>query len=72
MEKLLAELRRRNIWRAGLLYIGAAWALAQAVSELTPAIGLPVGSARWPANPPQDPRYRAHLAHYGRAPPAEG
>lgn len=47
VEKLLAELRRRNIWRAGLLYIGAGWALAQGVSELTPAIGLPEGSARW-------------------------
>ena len=47
MEKLLAELRRRNIWRAGLLYIGAAWALAQGISELTPAMGLPDGSARW-------------------------
>src|SRR5690606_21887952 len=47
VEKLLAELRRRNIWRAGLLYIGAAWALAQGVSELTPAMGLPDGSARW-------------------------
>ncbi len=47
VEKLLAELRRRNIWRAGLLYMGAAWALAQGVSELTPAMGLPDGSARW-------------------------
>lgn len=35
------------MWRAGLLYIGALWALAQGVSELTPAIGLPEGAARW-------------------------
>lgn len=47
VKKLLAELRRRNVWRAGLLYLGAMWALAQGVSELTPAIGLPVTAARW-------------------------
>src|SRR5690606_34753702 len=47
VKKLLAELRRRNVLRAGLLYLGALWALAQGVSELTPAMGLPEGATRW-------------------------
>src|SRR6185437_10083355 len=35
------ELTRRNVLRAGVLYIGASWALAQGIAQLTPAIGLP-------------------------------
>ena len=41
MKGLLREMRRRNVWRAMLLYLGATWALAQGISELAPAIGLP-------------------------------
>ena len=44
---LFAELRRRNVVRAGLLYIGAVWALAQGISQLSPAVGLPDWSTRW-------------------------
>jgi len=47
LKAFLHELRRRNVLRAGLLYVGAAWALAQGISELAPAIGLPEGAARW-------------------------
>lgn len=42
-----AELKRRNVLRAAVLYIGAVWALAQGVSQLTPAIGLPDVATRW-------------------------
>ena len=41
------ELQRRNVLRAGVLYVGAAWALAQGISQLTPAIGLPDVATRW-------------------------
>ena len=41
------ELKRRNVLRAGVLYIGASWALAQGIAQLTPAIGLPDVAARW-------------------------
>ncbi|MBS0381667.1 MAG: hypothetical protein JSR56_04465 [Proteobacteria bacterium] len=41
------ELRRRNVLRAAVLYIGAVWALAQGISQLTPALGLPDPAARW-------------------------
>jgi len=44
---LLAELKRRNVIRAGLLYIGAVWALAQGISQLSPAVGLPEWTTRW-------------------------
>ena len=40
------ELKRRNVLRAGVLYIGASWALAQGIAQLTPAIGLPDVAAR--------------------------
>lgn len=44
---LLAELGRRNVLRAGVLYAGAVWALAQGISQLSPAVGLPEGATRW-------------------------
>lgn len=43
----LSELKRRNVVRAAVLYAGAVWALAQGISQLTPAIGLPELAARW-------------------------
>lgn len=43
----LAELRRRNVLRAGVLYAGAVWALAQGIAQLTPAVGAPEWIARW-------------------------
>ena len=42
-----AELRRRNVLRAGVLYIGAAWALAQGIAQLGPAFGMPDWGTRW-------------------------
>lgn len=44
---LFAELRRRNVLRAGVLYIGATWALAQGIAQLGPSIGLPDWTTRW-------------------------
>ena len=44
---LLSELKRRNVLRAAVLYIGATWALAQGISQLTPALGLPEWATRW-------------------------
>ena len=41
------ELKRRNVLRAGVLYAGASWALAQGIAQLTPAIGLPDVATRW-------------------------
>ena len=44
---LFAELKRRNVLRAAVLYAGAVWALSQGISQLTPAIGLPDWATRW-------------------------
>ena len=44
---LFTELKRRNVLRAGVLYAGAVWALAQGIAQLTPVVGAPEWSARW-------------------------
>lgn len=44
---ILAELKRRNVLRAGVLYLGAAWALAQGIAQLGPPLGAPDWSTRW-------------------------
>ena len=44
---LFAELKRRNVLRAAVLYAGAVWALAQGISQLSPAVGLPDWATRW-------------------------
>jgi TolB-like protein/tetratricopeptide (TPR) repeat protein len=43
----LAELKRRNVLRAGVLYIGTVWALAQGVAQLGPSVGAPDWVTRW-------------------------
>lgn len=45
--RFLAELQRRNVPRAVLLYAGAVWALAQGIAQLSPAVGLPDWATRW-------------------------
>jgi TolB-like protein/Flp pilus assembly protein TadD len=45
--KIFAELKRRNVIRAVILYVGAAWALAQGISQLGPSIGTPEWATRW-------------------------
>ena len=45
--KLLAELQRRNVLRAAVLYAGAVWALAQGIAQLGPAFGMPDWGTRW-------------------------
>ncbi|MEO7148433.1 MAG: hypothetical protein ABIY40_00595, partial [Rhodanobacteraceae bacterium] len=44
---IVAELKRRNVPRAGVLYVGAVWALAQGIAQLGPVIGAPEWIARW-------------------------
>jgi TolB-like protein/Flp pilus assembly protein TadD len=40
-------LGRRNVPRAGAFYVAAVWALAQGISQLGPAVGLPDWTTRW-------------------------
>lgn len=46
MRAFLVELKRRNVFRAALLYIGAIWALAQGIAGLAPELGMPDWSTR--------------------------
>ena len=45
--KLIGELRRRNVPRAAILYIGSVWALAQGIAQLGPELGAPESATRW-------------------------
>jgi tetratricopeptide (TPR) repeat protein len=47
MRSLLGELRRRNVFRVGALYVAAIWALAQGIAQLGPAFGMPEWVTRW-------------------------
>ena len=42
-----SELKRRNVIRATVLYVGAVWALAQGISQLGPSVGAPEWATRW-------------------------
>ena len=42
-----AELKRRNVLRAGAIYIAAVWALAQGISQLSAPFGMPNWVTRW-------------------------
>ena len=44
---LFSELKRRNVIRAAVLYVGAVWALAQGVAQLAPLFGDYDWVARW-------------------------
>jgi TolB-like protein len=41
------ELQRRNVLRAGVLYAGAVWALAQGIAQLGPFFAAPEWTVRW-------------------------
>jgi hypothetical protein len=43
----LAELKRRNVIRAAILYGGTVWALAQGISQLGSSVGAPDWTTRW-------------------------
>src|SRR6201987_641876 len=45
--RFFAELKRRNVIRATILYVGAVWALAQGISQLGPSLGAPEWATRW-------------------------
>ena len=42
-----SELKRRNVIRAAILYVGAVWTLAQGISQLGPSVGAPEWATRW-------------------------
>lgn len=42
-----AELKRRNVLRAAVLYAGAIWALSQGFAQLAPIVGAPEWTVRW-------------------------
>jgi TolB-like protein/Tfp pilus assembly protein PilF len=42
-----SELKRRNVIRAAILYVGAVWALAQGIAQLGPSVGAPEWLTRW-------------------------
>ena len=42
-----AELKRRHVVRAAIVYAAAVWALAQGIVQLSPTFGLPALTARW-------------------------
>lgn len=42
-----AELKRRNVLRAGALYAGVVWALVQVIVQVGPIISLPAWVAKW-------------------------
>src|ERR671934_252740 len=47
MSNFFGELKRRNVIRAVILYVGAVWALAQGISQLGPSVGAPDWATRW-------------------------
>ena len=44
---LFEELKRRNVFRAAVLYVGAVWALSQGIAQLAPFVGAPDWTVRW-------------------------
>jgi TolB-like protein/Flp pilus assembly protein TadD len=42
-----SELKRRNVIRSTIFYVGAVWALAQGISQLGPSLGAPEWATRW-------------------------
>jgi TolB-like protein len=47
LRSFLRELKRRNVFRAAILYMGGVWALAQGISQLGPSLGAPDWATRW-------------------------
>src|SRR5262247_1927839 len=47
MNNFFAELKRRNVIRPAILYVGTVWALAQGISQLGPSVGAPEWATRW-------------------------
>src|SRR5215470_9601512 len=46
-KNFFTELKRRNVIRTAILYVGAVWALAQGISQLGPSLGAPEWATRW-------------------------
>jgi hypothetical protein len=46
-KNFFAELKRRNVIRAAILYLGAVGTLAQGISQLGASVGAPEWATRW-------------------------
>src|SRR5215510_1918818 len=46
-KKFFGELKRRDVIRAAILYLGGVWALAQGIAQLGPSVGAPEWATRW-------------------------
>jgi adenylate cyclase len=46
-KSFFGELKRRNVIRATIFYLGAVWAVAQGISQLGPSVGAPEWATRW-------------------------
>lgn len=46
-QRFFGELKRRNVLRAGALYIAAVWMLSQGIAQLAPVFDAPGWVARW-------------------------
>src|SRR5215831_4762698 len=46
-KNFFTELKRRNVVRPAILYVGAVWAIAQGISQLGPSVGAPEWATRW-------------------------
>jgi len=44
---LLGELKRRNVFKAAVLYVGIVWALSQGAAQLLPVFDVPNWGVRW-------------------------
>ena len=47
LPNFFSELKRRNVIRAAVFYVGAVWALAQGISQLGASLGAPEWATRW-------------------------
>lgn len=44
---VIAELSRRHVWRAAVLYAGTVWAISQGIAQLSGPFGMPDWVTRW-------------------------
>ncbi len=59
---LIAELKRRNVFRVGAAYAIVAWLLVEFTSVLLPAFAAPSAAARAPASGRPDANHHSRIA----------
>lgn len=47
LEKFLAELKRRNVYKVAVAYVVASWALSQGLAQVLPVFDIPNSVIRW-------------------------